>query len=132
LAAGINDTVDKMPARQSPAPKAGEAEITLRLSRNLLRRIDGWIGSRDKAVSRAEAILHLAERGLEPTAISAKAGKSDRGAKQAAGMASDMIDYLGDQSATREDREQRKRRLLKGPPEFREMRKERTGAPRKR
>jgi len=46
-------------------------------------------------------------------------------------MASDTIDHLEDQSATREDREQRKRRLVKGPSEFREMRKKRSDAPRK-
>jgi hypothetical protein len=43
-----------------------------------------------------------------------------------------MIDYLGDRSATREDREQRKRRLVKGPPEFREMRKQHGDARRKK
>ena len=117
-----------MPARRSPAPKAGETEITIRLSRNLLGRIDGWIVSQGKAVSRSKAILHLAERGLGSAAVSSKGGKSVRGAKQAAGMASDMIDYLGDQSATVEDREQRKRRLVKGPSEFREMRKTRGDA----
>ena len=114
------------------APKSGDVAITVRPSRSLLRRIDGWIRSQDKAVSRAEAILHLAERGLESAAIPSTGGESGRSAKQAAGLASDMIDCLGDQSATREDREQRKRRLVKGPSEFREMREERAGAPRKR
>jgi hypothetical protein len=33
-----------------------------------------------------------------------------------------MVDYLSDQSAPADVREKRKRRLLTGPPEFREMR----------
>ena len=33
-----------------------------------------------------------------------------------------MVDYLSDQSAPADVREKRMRRLLKGPPEFREMR----------
>jgi hypothetical protein len=121
-----------MPARQTPAPKPGETEITIRVSRNLLGRIDRWIGSQDEAVSRPAAILRLAETGLQSAAISSKGEGAGRGAKRAAGMASDMIDHLGDQSATAEDREQRKRRLVKGPSEFREMREERAGARRKR
>ena len=121
-----------MPARRTSTPKAGEAAITIRASRNLLKRIDRWIASQDNAVNRSQAILHLAESGLESAAIPSTGGESGRSAKQAAGLASDMIDCLGDQSATREDREQRKRRLVKGPSEFREMREERAGAPRKR
>lgn len=121
-----------MPARQSSASKAGEAAITVRPSRDLLKRIDRWIASRHGPVSRSEAILRLAELGLGRAGASSKAGDSHQGAEQAAGMASDMIDSLGDQSATQEDREHRKRRLLKGPSEFREMRKNTGDARRKR
>jgi Arc/MetJ-type ribon-helix-helix transcriptional regulator len=121
-----------MPARQSSLPKAGEVAITVRLSRDLLKRIDRWIASRDAPVSRSEAMRRLAESGLENTAVSSKAAAPSRGAERAAGMANDMIDYLEDQSATREDREQRKRRLVKGPSEFREMREEEVRARRKK
>jgi hypothetical protein len=37
-------------------------------------------------------------------------------------MAGRQIDKIGDPSATEEERQQRKRRLLKGPREFRDMR----------
>jgi hypothetical protein len=37
-------------------------------------------------------------------------------------MAAREIDRLGDQAATSEEREQRKRSLIKGPREFRDMR----------
>jgi hypothetical protein len=37
-------------------------------------------------------------------------------------MAGKEIDRMGDKSATDEERTRRKRRLLKGPPEFRDIR----------
>ena len=57
-----------------------------------------------------------------------------RGAEQAAGMARDTVrNSLGDRvQATHEDREHRKRRLVKGPSEFREMRQKQGDAPRKK
>ena len=39
-------------------------------------------------------------------------------------MAGQAIDQLGDQAATVEERAQRKRRLIKGPREFRDVRGE--------
>jgi hypothetical protein len=130
--AGIRNTEANMPARQPPAPKAGDIAIDVRPSRDLLKRIDRWIASQDGPVSRSEAIRRLAEFALGRAGVSSKAVKSNRSADQAAGMASDMIDSLGDRSATHEDREHRKKRLLKGPPEFREMRKKSGDARRKR
>jgi hypothetical protein len=41
---------------------------------------------------------------------------------KAAELASREIDHLGDRAATDEERAQRKRRLIKGPREFRELR----------
>ena len=43
--------------------------------------------------------------------------------RKAAKMAGREIDRLGDQAATREERARRKRRLIKGPREFRDIRK---------
>ena len=45
-----------------------------------------------------------------------------RSQRKAARMAAREIDRLGDQAATSEEREQRKRSLIKGPREFRDMR----------
>lgn len=42
--------------------------------------------------------------------------------KRSSQMAGEAIDHLGDKSAPVEEQERRKRRLLKGPVEFREMR----------
>jgi hypothetical protein len=113
------------------APKSRPAAITVRPSRDLLERLDHWIATQEHAVSRSEAVCRLADLGLNHVGVSSKA-KKPNGAEQAAGMAGDMIDYLGDHSATRDDRERRKTRLLKGPSEFREMRKKHGDARRKK
>lgn len=44
---------------------------------------------------------------------------------EAANLAGKVIDRLADASATPEERETRKRRLLKGPKEFRDVRRDR-------
>jgi hypothetical protein len=47
-----------------------------------------------------------------------------KAAEMAAEMAGEAIDQQADQSATAEERESRKRRLVKGPEEFRELRRD--------
>jgi hypothetical protein len=53
-----------------------------------------------------------------PSIGSVKAGSK----RKAAQMAGRTIDQLGDQAATDEERAHRKRRLIKGPREFRDVR----------
>jgi hypothetical protein len=48
--------------------------------------------------------------------------RSPKAASKAFDLAGQQIDKLADPSATAEERQQRKRRLLKGPGEFRELR----------
>ena len=48
--------------------------------------------------------------------------RSKKAAARASKMASEEIDPLSDQSATLEERESRKRRLIKRPKEFRDLR----------
>ena len=55
---------------------------------------------------------------------SARAGMADRATK-AQTMAGQEIDRLSDPSATEEERQRRKQRLLKGPKEFRDVRSNR-------
>jgi hypothetical protein len=87
-----------------------------------LRAIDGWREREEGKPSRPAAIIRLAELGL------ATAGSVGRTSAKAAAKASDMagaeIDRLADQSAPHEERASRKQRLLKGPGEFRQLRKD--------
>ena len=57
-------------------------------------------------------------RPAKPPHVSSRVEKRD----EAANLAGQAIDRLADRSATSEERETRKRRLLKGPKEFRNLR----------
>jgi hypothetical protein len=50
--------------------------------------------------------------------------RSPKAASKASDLAGQQIDKLADSSATVEERQQRKRRLLKGPTEFRDIRED--------
>jgi hypothetical protein len=61
-------------------------------------------------------------------AVALPAGVRTARAAQAAEMASEEIDRLADSSATDEERQLRKRRLVKGPKEFQDLRRNRPKA----
>jgi Arc/MetJ-type ribon-helix-helix transcriptional regulator len=104
-------------------PATGQDPVTaIRLSPNMRSRVDAWAAKQDDAPSRSEAIRRLVELGLAGTKPVKRT--SSKSAAKAAGLAGEMVDLLGDQSATPDDRAKRKRRLLKGPSEFREMRED--------
>jgi hypothetical protein len=85
-----------------------------------LAAIDEWRRRQDDLPSRSEAIHRLVELGLAGARPMRR--RSPKAASKASDMAGRQIDKLGDSSATDEERQQRKRRLLKGPKEFRDMR----------
>ena len=108
------------------APAAGEGPlIGLRLEPGALARVDRWAASQKDHPSRPEAVRRLVELGL---AIAQRAGVRTKKAAQAAEMASHEIDRLGDPSASDEERQVRKRRLIKGPKEFLDLRRNRPKA----
>jgi len=111
------------PKKRGPARTTGAGTlIGLRCREPFLQAVDGWRKWQDNKPSRPAAIVRLAELGL---AMSGSRGRpiSPKGASRAADMAGQEIDRLGDHSATVEERAKRKRRLLKGPREFRHMRR---------
>jgi Arc/MetJ-type ribon-helix-helix transcriptional regulator len=101
-------------------PATGQDPVSaIRLSVELTRAIDRW-AARNKAASRSEAIRELVEMGLaggQPTGR-----RRAKTAARASDMAGRQIDKIGDPSASAKERQDRKRRLLKGPSEFRDMR----------
>ena len=108
------------------APAAGEGTlIGLRLEPGALARVDRWAASQKDDPSRPEAVRRLVELGL---AIAQPARMRTKKAAQAAEMASHEIDRLGDPLATDEERQLRKRRLIKGPKEFQDLRRNRPKA----
>ena len=108
------------------APRAGKGKpIGLRLAPATLARVDRWAASQQDDPSRPEAIRRLVELAL---GIGQRAGVRTKKAAQAAEMASEAIDRLVDPSATDEERQLRKRRLIGGPKEFQDLRRNRPKA----
>ena len=107
-------------------PRAGKGKpIGLRLAPATLARVDRWAASQQDDPSRPEAIRRLVELAL---GIGQRAGVRTKKAAQAAEMASEAIDRLVDPSATDEERQLRKRRLIGGPKEFQDLRRNRPKA----
>jgi hypothetical protein len=101
-------------------PATGRDPVSaIRLSPDLTATIDKW-AAQNGAASRSDAIRRLVELGL----VGSDPAKhtSRKAAAKAAGMAGRRIDEISDPSATAEEQQNRKRRLIKGPSEFRDMR----------
>src|SRR4051794_1121942 len=92
-----------------------------------LEPIDNWRAKQPDLPSRAEAIRRLVGIGLAAKDLAdkptPKPGSRAKRGGDASDMAGNAIDGLGDNTATDDQRASRKRRLLKGPMEFREMRR---------
>jgi hypothetical protein len=82
--------------------------------------LDQWRKGQADQPTRPVAIRQLAEMGLTHTRPEPPA--SSRPGPEATDMAGRVIDALADPSVPAENRAKRKRRLLKGPEEFRDIR----------
>jgi hypothetical protein len=92
----------------------------VRLQPAQLAALDAWIARQDAQLSRPEAIRRLLEQAL---AVSQPVkSRTQKARSTALDLASTQVDRLLDPSAPDEERQRRKRRLLKGPKEFRDMR----------
>ena len=94
-----------------------EPATTLRLTSELRKSIDTWAGIQRDKPTRIEAIRRLIVAGLKSERSRRPIG--EEAAAKASRMAADTLDKLGDQTVTLDERDSRKRRLLKGPKEFR-------------
>ena len=90
--------------------------IALRCHAPLLASVDAWRAKQPGNPTRPQAIRWLTELGLR------KAVQASVGRATSADLAGRTIDRLTDPAAPAEDQAKRKRRLLKGPKEFRDMR----------
>ena len=108
--------------KRGPPPTGKGELIGVRIQPDQMSSLDAWISYQDDELSRPEAIRRLVELGL---ADAHRARARSKTASDMAGTASDMagreIDRMGDPLATDEERQSRKRRLLKGPKEFRDI-----------
>lgn len=108
-------------SRGRPKKVGGVDPVTaVRLPPEIGSAVDEWAVSQDDKLNRSEAIRRLVEIGLTVKARSKQPSRERSGrAHEAAGK---QLDRLADQSASAEERANRKSQLLKGPHEFRSVR----------
>jgi hypothetical protein len=118
----MKKSIPVKPKRGRPPSGGRDPFVGIRLAENLITEIDAWaVGN--EAATRSDAIRRLVELGLTVKTKTApserlRAARSDR-AKE---LAAKTIEKIIDPSAPLEERVDRKRRLTKGPAEFRDAR----------
>ena len=109
-------------SRGRPKKKGGVYPVTaVRLSPALGTEVDKWAGSQPDTPTRSGAIRRLVELGLKvktPARPVSKPGPRLRAQE----LATKAIERIIDPAAPPEERAERRRRLTKGPTEFREAR----------
>lgn len=120
-------SIQAIPKKQRGRPKTtGRGEgILLRLHKPQLVALDGWIATLSDSPSRPEAIRRLVDRGLadkRPPHSPGKEPARKAKARHAAKLATRVIEAKTDKTAPAEEQERRKRRLVQGPREFRQVR----------
>ena len=102
-------------------PATGRDPVTaIRLSEEFRAAVDMWAAKQDDKPPRSEAIRRLVELGLTVKTKS-KQAPVER-ATRARELAAKAIEKISDPSASQEERTQRRRRITRGPQEFREDR----------
>jgi len=86
------------------------------------KAVEAWAKTALHKPSLSEAVRRLVELGLASAHRSAARIKK---AMEASEMAGQEIDRLSDPLATYEERQRRKQKLIKGPKEFRDIRRNR-------
>jgi hypothetical protein len=102
-------------------PRSGGPTVAIRMAKAIVANADAW--ARANGTGRSEAIRRLVELGLsvKTTTKQPSAARAVR-AKQ---LAAQAIDKMVDPTLHPEERAQRRRRLTKGPEEFRDVRVDR-------
>jgi hypothetical protein len=95
-------------------------KIGIRTDEQFLKQLDVWRKKQDDLPGRPEAIRRLVEIGLK--AAPTEGVRSSPNKLRAAELAGNAIDKMADPTANTRERAQRRRRLTKGPLEFREGR----------
>jgi hypothetical protein len=130
-----------IPKKRGRPATGKDPMMALRMSPHLKKRIGDW-AAKNGEPSRSEAIRLLVEIALDVSASGRKIplivasgdarapsrAKSQKGAERAAHLAAEQVDKMSDQALPPEERQMRKRRLIKGPKEFRDIRSDQPSA----
>ena len=98
--------------------------IGVRFTDDKLAELDRWIAEQGDTPTRPEAIRRLAEIGFEASKRVPPKLTSKATADRAAELATSVIESRLAADATAEEREVRKRRLVKGPSSFQGVRRD--------
>jgi hypothetical protein len=115
--------------RGRPASGGRGEGVLVRLQPDRLAAIDAWITRQTAPMTRPEAIRAMLDAVL--VIVSNDPSEKPKARKQAARaseMASQIIERKLDPKMPEEERARRRRRLTKGPPEFRDVRVDRPKA----
>jgi hypothetical protein len=116
--------------RRGPAPTGIGTLVGVRLQPDRLAALDTWIATQGMPMTRPEAVRAMLDAVL--VIVAKHPGKKPAGkparASRARKLAAEAIDRMGDPAASAEERDERRRRLTKRPPEFREVRVDRAKA----
>ena len=107
--------------RRGPAPTGIGVQVVVRMQPAPLSALDSWAAKQTDKPTRAEAIRRLVAFGLKVKTPAKPVSKPGRRLR-AQELATKAIEKIIDPSAPPEERAQRRRRLTKGPLEFREDR----------
>jgi hypothetical protein len=111
------------PKKRRGRPATGKDPlVSARLPLVLIAQVEAWAAAND--TTRSEALRRLVELGLT---VKTKSAPSERQRAALADLASKAIDSLTAASPDNDEKASRKRRLIKGPEEFREVRVDRPG-----
>jgi hypothetical protein len=103
-----------------PRPELYPVKKVVGFDEAMISAIEKWRRKQTPIPNASEAVRRLVELGLASGGSSRVTSK--KAAATSSAMASREIDRLHEKAATPEQRASRKRRLLKGPKEFRGMR----------
>jgi hypothetical protein len=113
--------------RKPGRPATGkDPMIGLRAPPELRQAIEAWASRQEDTPVLSEAIRRLVELGLSHAAPKGRLSHEARA--QASALAGKVVDQLTDSTAPEDEQQKRKRRLIHGPREFRDVRQDQHGA----
>ena len=111
----------KVHQKKRGRPATGrDPAVTIRLPKEVLDAVEAWAARQGDTPARSPAIARLVELGLAVKTTSKR--PSSKHAVRAKELARNAIDKMTDATAPADEQAQRRRRLTKGPLEFREAR----------
>jgi hypothetical protein len=115
----MKKSIKVQPKKRGRPATGKDPLLTVRAPREVIEEIEDWASK--NGLSRSAAVRRLLELGLT-VRTPAKPGSKPGRRQRAQELAANAIEKIIDPTAPPEERAQRRRRLTKGPTEFREAR----------